>query len=119
VIGSGSGLTHVGLLGGLRALGHQAPVHGACVRRLAQAQRKRLEMVSADLASLLGGAQFIKDDDLLTWDMALEPGYGQLGPAALEAITMMARYEGLFLDPVYTAKSFAVLVALARAGSIP
>lgn len=119
VIGSGSGLTHVGLLAGLRALGNQAPVHGACVRRAAQAQRKRLEMVSADLASLLGGAQFIKGDDLLTWDMALEPGYGQLGPAALEAITMMARYEGLFLDPVYTAKSFAVLVALARAGSIP
>jgi 1-aminocyclopropane-1-carboxylate deaminase/D-cysteine desulfhydrase-like pyridoxal-dependent ACC family enzyme len=30
----------------------------------------------------------------------------------------MARCEGLFVDPVYTAKSLAVLIALARDGTI-
>src|SRR5262249_7325776 len=39
VVASGSALTHTGFLCGLRALGHGAPVHGACVRRPAGAQR--------------------------------------------------------------------------------
>jgi 1-aminocyclopropane-1-carboxylate deaminase/D-cysteine desulfhydrase-like pyridoxal-dependent ACC family enzyme len=51
--------------------------------------------------------------------MALAPGYGRLGPLAREAIELMAHFEGLFVDPVYTAKSLAVLIALARDGIIP
>jgi 1-aminocyclopropane-1-carboxylate deaminase/D-cysteine desulfhydrase-like pyridoxal-dependent ACC family enzyme len=51
--------------------------------------------------------------------MALAPGYGRLGPPAREAIELMAHLEGLFVDPVYTAKSLAVLIALVRDGTIP
>jgi 1-aminocyclopropane-1-carboxylate deaminase/D-cysteine desulfhydrase-like pyridoxal-dependent ACC family enzyme len=51
--------------------------------------------------------------------MALAPGYGRIGPLAREAIELMAQLEGLFVDPVYTAKSLAVLIALARDGTIP
>ena len=49
---------------------------------------------------------------------ALPPGYGRLGPLAREAIDLLARLEGLFVDPVYTAKALAVLIALVRAGTI-
>ena len=119
VVASGSALTHAGFLCGLRALRHPAPVHGACVRRPAAAQRDRVTTVAAKLATLLGSAPLLGNDDILTWDMALAPGYGRLGPPAREAIAMMARHEGLFVDPVYTAKSLAVLIALARDGTIP
>ncbi len=118
VVASGSALTHAGLLCGLRALRHRAPVHGACVRRPADAQRDRVTTVAAKLATLLGDTPLLGNDDVLTWDMALAPGYGRLGPLAREAIELMARHEGLFVDPVYTAKSLAVLIALARDGTI-
>jgi D-cysteine desulfhydrase family pyridoxal phosphate-dependent enzyme len=119
VVASGSALTHAGFLCGLRALRHRASVHGACVRRAASLQRDRVATVSTNLANLLGSAALIVSDDILTWDMALAPGYGRLGPMAREAIELMAQYEGLFVDPVYTAKSLAVLVALTRNGTIP
>ena len=119
VVASGSALTHTGFLCGLRALGHRAPVHGACVRRPAGAQRDRVTTVAAKLAALLGSGPLLGNDDVLTWDMALAPGYGRIGPLAREAIALMARLEGLFVDPVYTAKSLAVLIALARDGTIP
>jgi len=119
VVASGSALTHTGFLCGLRALGHRAPVHGACVRRPAGAQRDRVTTVAAKLAALLGSGPLLGNDDVLTWDMALAPGYGRIGPPTREAIALMARLEGLFVDPVYTAKSLAVLIALARDGTIP
>ena len=118
VVASGSGYTHTGFLCGLRALGIRVPVHGACVRRSADQQRGRIAAISGKLATLLGCPPLLGNDDVLTWDLALVPGYGRLGPAAREAISLMARYEGLFVDPVYTAKSLAVLIALTRVGTI-
>jgi D-cysteine desulfhydrase len=118
VVASGSALTHTGLLCGLRALRCRVPVHGACVRRPADAQRDRVTTVAANLARLLGTPPLLGNDDVVTWDMALAPGYGRLGPLAREAIELMARTEGLFVDPVYTAKSLAVLIALVRDGTI-
>ena len=118
VVGSGSGYTHAGFLCGLRALGIRVPVHGACVRRPSDQQRERIATVSRKLEALLGCPPLLGNDDVLTWDMALAPGYGRLGPMAREAIALMAQCEGLFVDPVYTAKSLAVLIALARDGTI-
>lgn len=44
------------------------------------------------------------------------PGYGVPSPAMLEAVGLAARLEGLVLDPVYTGKGLAGLIALIRAG---
>ncbi|MHA1548073.1 MAG: pyridoxal-phosphate dependent enzyme, partial [Alphaproteobacteria bacterium] len=106
------------LLAGLRAEGVEVPVHGACVRRVASMQRERIRTVADRLADLLACGQMISDADILTWDTALQPGYGRIGAPAREAIALMAEMAGLFVDPVYTAKSFAVLVDLVRSGRI-
>ncbi len=118
VVASGSGLTHFGLLAGLRALGCNTPVHGICVRRDAVQQVVRLTTVGENLNTLLQCDQIVDAPDILTWDGALEPGYGHVGPPAREAIMMMARQEGLFLDPVYTGKSFAGVPGLVKEGLI-
>lgn len=118
VVASGSGLTHAGLLAGLRALDCNIPVHGICVRRDAEAQSRRLLTVGANLDALLNCDPIITAPDILTWDGALQPGYGHVGPPAREAIMMMARQEGLFLDPVYTGKSFAGVHGLVKEGVI-
>jgi L-cysteate sulfo-lyase len=44
------------------------------------------------------------------------PGYGVPTEAALEAIDLFARREGLLLDPVYTGKGAAGLLDLIRQG---
>lgn len=114
VVASGSGATHGGLLAGLRLLGSQVPVYGSCVRRSAVEQTDRLETLIGNLSSLLGHDTAIAPSDILTWDAALAPGYGKIGPPTIEALTLMAQYEGLFLDPVYTAKGFAAVLGLLK-----
>jgi len=118
VVASGSGLTHAGLLMGLHLEGHGARVIGSCVRRGAEAQQARIARVLGDLGDLIGAGS-VPSDKVHIWDGALTPGYGQIGTPARDAITLMARHEGLMLDPVYTAKVFAAIPALVAAGDIP
>ena len=118
VVGSGSGLTHAGLLSGFRALGVDIPVHGACVRRAADLQRTRIRTVLRKIEALLDCPPIAGNEEILAWDKALAPGYGRLGAPAREAISLLATHEGLFVDPVYTAKSLATLIDLVRTGVI-
>ena len=115
---SGSALTHAGLLVGLRALGEGVPVHGVCVRRDADLQAARVAQVAAALAALIERPGVFRADDVLVSDAVLAPGYGRLNEAAREAMEMAARLEGLLLDPVYTAKAMAGLIAHARTGRV-
>ena len=118
VIASGSGMTHAGLLFGLRALGVKSDVYGICVRRDAEQQSGRIQTVTDNLAKLLDRENPVSAQDILVWDGALAPGYGGIGTNTRAAMTLMARSEGLFLDPVYTAKAFAGVVGLAGEGTI-
>ena len=43
-------------------------------------------------------------------------GYGAPTPEGTEAIRLLASTEGIVLDPVYTAKAMAALIARIRAG---
>ncbi len=119
VVASGSGATHAGLLAGLRAGGSNATVIGSCVRRDAAAQGPRISRVLQRLADLYRYAAGVTPDDIVLWDKALAPGYGQIGSPARKAIETLATFEGLMLDPVYTAKSFAAILALVETGAIP
>ena len=46
------------------------------------------------------------------------PGYGQPTPGMTEAVLMLARLEGVLLDPVYSGKAMAGLIDLIRKGEI-
>ncbi len=52
--------------------------------------------------------------DLTQW----QPGYEQPSEAASEAIRLLARTEGLFVDPVYTGKALAALLTDVDNGNI-
>jgi D-cysteine desulfhydrase family pyridoxal phosphate-dependent enzyme len=115
VIASGSAHTHAGLLVGLRALGCDVPVLGVCVRRAAELQRPRAKARCDEIAALIG-VDPPSDADIAVFDGALGPGYGVPGADTVEAMTLTARTEGIILDPVYTAKVMAGLIAEARRG---
>ncbi|MEM7599696.1 MAG: D-cysteine desulfhydrase family protein [Pseudomonadota bacterium] len=119
VVASGSGATHAGLLAGVRGAGSSARVYGSCVRRDKDLQTARIGRIMGRLAALYDGAGKVTTEDIAIWDGALAPGYGQIGDTALNAMRMVAEHEGVFLDPVYTAKSFAAVPALVADGTIP
>ena len=118
IVPSGSGATHGGFLTGLRLAGQKAPVYGICVRRSEAQQRARMEKVLSKLAVKLDVEPAPLIEDINVWDGALAPGYGLVGDSAREALTLMARTEGIFLDPVYTAKTFAGLLGLLKEGTL-
>lgn len=118
VVPSGSGATHGGFLTGLRLSGVTAPVHGICVRRDAPQQAARIDTVTRNLATLLKIDRPFDETDILTRDDALAPGYGRVNDKTRNAIKLMAQKEGVLLDPVYSAKTFAGLLGLVAGGVI-
>ncbi len=119
VVASGSALTHAGLLLGLRLAGDTTPVRGVCVRRNATLQTARVLQRVAATADLLGvDGRVVTSQDVRLTDVALGPGYGQMTVETRAAIERTARAEGLFLDPVYTGKVMAGLIALAQADEL-
>lgn len=118
VVPSGSGATHGGLLTGLRMVGQNAKVYGICVRRNSVQQKHRIEIVLNKLADMMELESPLSINEINVWDGALEPGYGRIGDRTRDALKLMARTEGVFLDPVYTAKTFAGLLGLLEQGTI-
>jgi 1-aminocyclopropane-1-carboxylate deaminase/D-cysteine desulfhydrase-like pyridoxal-dependent ACC family enzyme len=119
VIPSGSGLTHAGFLVGARAVGWQLPVHGICVRRAAALQEARIRRRAGEIAALIDQEDAVKASDVLVHDRVLAPGYGLLNEATATAIRLAAETEALILDPVYSGRCMAGLIALVENGEIP
>jgi len=119
VVASGSTSTHAGLLFGLRALGSNIPVIGVCVRRPADQQSPRVMARCQEIASLLDAELPVTNEDVITTDATLAPGYGQLNAMTLEALQLAASKEALILDPVYTGKVFAGMIHRIRHGGYP
>ena len=118
VCASGSALTHAGMLVGLRALGERVPVLGICVRRDAASQAVRVAQVAGALVAMIECPDAFDAGGLDVSDAVLAPGYGRLNEAVREAMALAAGHEGLLLDPVYTGKAMAGLIAHVRTGRI-
>ena len=86
------------------------------MRRSGSEQSERLNTVIRKIPTLLGQKDIVVPSVILIWDGSLSPGYGKIGSKARDAISLMAQSEGLFLDPVYTAKTFAGLLDAEPAG---
>ena len=117
VVPTGSGGTHAGILAGVEQAGLPWRVHGISVSRPSdQAQA----IVSGLLQDIFGleGRQNRTMPALEVDDSHVGSGYGQPTAAMVEALELVARTEGILLDPVYTGKAMAGLLSLVRAGAI-
>lgn len=114
VVASGSGTTCAGLAVGTGACGGRWRVVGASVSRPVETARDEIAALAAGCASLLGvGTGTFELVD------ARGPGFGIPSEAGDRAAAVALRGEGLLLDPVYTAKAFAVVLDLIEAGAGP
>jgi 1-aminocyclopropane-1-carboxylate deaminase/D-cysteine desulfhydrase-like pyridoxal-dependent ACC family enzyme len=59
---------------------------------------------------LLGLPHRLTAKDIEASEDYIGPSYGQVTSEGWEAITLLARSEGILLDPVYTSKAMAALI---------
>ena len=112
--------THSGLALGLHALSSMMKPRGIIVAdSLTPAEQlTEIQEHTNALAEKLDMEAPVSDPSQLD-DRQLGEGYGIVTEAALEAISLVARCEGLLLDPVYTGKAMAGLIEAIRTGEIP
>lgn len=113
---SSSGGTQAGLIVGARALGFEGRVMGISVDYSATQLCTTLQELVPQTAAHLGLNLGFSVDDYLVNDSYTGGGYGVVGEAEREAIRLMARSEGILLDPVYTGRALAGLIDLVRRG---
>ena len=120
VLPNASSGTHAGLAAGFAALGRDPIVLRAFTTSAPaeQARRRTLDFARATLALLhLDAPLALESIDVAPGQLG--EGYGIPTAAMFEAVRLLARTEGLLLDPVYSGKAFAGLLADVRAGAFP
>lgn len=118
VVAASTAGTATGLILGLDAAGVDAVVDVACVYADAARTAETIRGLLASTAELLG-ARVPDDERWRVGDAVLGGGYGVPSPAAQAAIGLFARTEGVLLDPVYTGKAAAHLLASVSANASP
>ncbi len=116
VVASGSAGTHAGLLAGLVALNAGIPLTGINVRRPRAEQEGNVHKLAVATATLMGTPAPARDT-VVALDAWVGPGYSLPTPEMVAAVRLLARSEGILLDPVYTGKAMAGMIALVRDGT--
>ena len=114
VCAEGSGGTMAGLALGAKLFLPGTRVYGMMVDTdpfdviTLRLMREAAELLEADIA--------VSGEDFTLRDLC-GPGYAIPSEEGNAAVELMAREEGIFLDPVYTGKAFAGLLQMAREGA--
>jgi D-cysteine desulfhydrase len=119
LLATGSGGTQAGLRAGASLLaGGRLGVIGVPVSRPPKEVVERVARLATGCAERLDSDRVFTDLNVHLLPGYLGPGYGKASPEGDEAALLAARTEGLLLDPVFTAKAMAALVAEGRAGNL-
>jgi len=118
VTATGSAGTHAGLVVGLQGMNAGIPVLGIGVRLPKDRQEAnvfRLAEATAEYCGVRGGIPRESVEANCDYD---GDGYGIPTAGMAEAVQMLAREEGILLDPVYSGKAMAGMIDLIRKGAI-
>jgi len=116
VCASGSAGTHAGLLMGLIGNNAQISITGINVRRAREEQERNVHALAGDVARLLD-IDTPERKAVTALDEWVGPGYALPTQGMIDAVRLVAREEGVLLDPVYTGKAMAGLIDLVRRGA--
>src|SRR5205823_13416413 len=111
-----SGGTQAGLVAACRLLGLGTRIIGVSADDPAAAIQMQVRTIVHGIGELLriDGGSLARDAAIEIDDRFVGDGYGIPTPASREAMEIAARTEALFLDPTYTAKAMAGLIAYLR-----
>lgn len=111
--------TQAGTIAGIAATGRDIKVRGISVSDPRSSQELQVRKLANDTLISLDAGETVPQDAVDVDDGYIGEGYGRPTPGTWDAIKLVARSEGLLLDPVYTGKAMAALVDHARTGVIP
>ena len=116
---SSSGSTGAGLALGFRLLGVECPVRSVGYIRWAWDVPAFMADAANGAAERLGLPHRLSAGDIDYTGDQIGSDYGRMTRAGREALRLMATTEGILLDPVYTARAAAELIADVRSGKVP
>ena len=116
VCASGSAGTQAGLITGFYGCNMNIPVVGINVSREKEEQEDIVYGLVRETAKHVGVNFEIPRDAVNCFGDYVGPGYSLPTPEMAEAVKLVARTEGILLDPVYTGKTMAGLIDLIRQG---
>lgn len=119
VVATSSGATQAGLLAGCLLHRYPARVLGVSVDEPAAPTRANILRLVREVARLYGDPPLsIPEDQVQVCDRHIGPGYAIVSPLERHAIDLLAREEGLLLDPVYTARAMGGLMSAVERGEL-
>ena len=113
---TGSTGTQAGILAGIEGSNSRIPVLGISVRAPREKQEANVRRLARETWELLGIRGDFPDAAVVVNSDYVGGGYGIPTEGMIEAVQLLARHEGILLDPVYTGKGFAGLIDLIRKG---
>ncbi|MBM7570037.1 D-cysteine desulfhydrase [Aquibacillus albus] len=116
VCASGSSGTHAGLVTGFQGNNTNIPVVGVNVSRKKEEQEQLVYNLVQKTADRVGVKQTIASEAVTCFDEYVGPGYSLPTDEMKEAVQLLAKTEGILLDPVYSGKAMAGLIDLVRKG---
>jgi D-cysteine desulfhydrase len=115
-VASGSAGTHAGLVAGFIGCNMNIPIVGIGVSRDPDDQEPIVYDLAQKTAQRVGVKQDIPRKAVVTFGDYWRPKYSVPNQKMVEAVNLMAKTEGILLDPVYTGKAMAGLIDLSRKG---
>ncbi len=118
VSASGSAGTHAGLLVGFLGNNMNIPITGISVNRNSDLQEKLVFDLANQTALKVGFKAGVPREEVKVNDEYVGEGYSIPTETMVEAVELLAKTEGILLDPVYTGKAMAGLIGLTRKGQL-
>jgi len=118
VTATGSAGTQGGLIVGLKAMQSNIPLLGIGVSIPRVGQEEKVFNLACETAEYIGRPGCVVREDVVANCDYIGDGYGVPTESMNEAVLMLARYEGLLFDPVYSGKGLAGMIDLIRSGSL-
>jgi L-cysteate sulfo-lyase len=119
LFGTSSGGTQAGLGLGAGITGFNGKLHGLSIDKNEPEHleyESEVAQIANECAAYIGSDVRLTQADIKVVYGYKGEGYGVVGELEREAIRLMARYEGIVLDPVYSGRAFGALVDLIRNG---
>lgn len=116
VCAQGSGVTHAGLVLGLKLLKLPLNVIGIAVSRPKDEGVNNVVVAASETAKSHGLDVSVTPKEVIVYDDYIGEGYGVMTEGCRKAIKLLAQTEGIFVDPVYTGKAMAGLIDLIHKG---
>ena len=116
IVPSGSAGTHAGIIAGMFGNNAGIPVSGISIGRPKPVLEAAVHKLAQETLDYIGAGVDLPAEKVVVFDDYVGPGYTLPTDSMVEAVKLLARTEGILLDPVYSGKAMAGLIDLVRKG---